>query len=385
MKIAVIAGTIGGIVGFRLDMMLAFKSRGHEVVAVSALEKPSLKKILDEHNIRFKQINVDRKSVNPFKEFSLVREIKSFLKAERFDAVIAFTPKMATYATIAAMLAGVKKRIAVFTGLGYAFAQNSLWGLMRRIPFVFIYGLGMRCASNVIFQNIDDKKTAEKLLMTAASKSAIMNGSGVNLEKFPYSTPPENKIVFTFVGRLIKDKGIHEFLYASKKIKELQPDVKIVILGAPDNNPSSIDENEFNKIKNDGKIECMGFVSDVVKYITETSVAVLPSYREGCPHSMLEAMSIGRALILADAPGTRVPLALTEKGKRQQKMGATVIEGENGFLVRPRDGDAIVDAMKCFIENPALITSMGYKSRKLAEEKFDVDKVNAFLLSILES
>ena len=384
MKIAVLAGTIGGIVGFRLDMMLAFAAKGHEVVAFSGLERPELRRVLGDHNIPFEKIDVDRKSVNPFKEFLLIRQLKSAFDSGNFDAVVAFTPKIATYSAIAAKLAGVKKRVAVYTGLGFAFASQSFLGLLLRVPFSIIYGLGMRCATDVLFQNPDDKLIAEKFFMSSAPKDALMNGSGVNTAKFPFTEPPKEEIVFTFVGRLIKHKGVREFIYAADKIKRKYPKVKFMMLGSTDNNPSSIGREEFEKIKAEGNIDCKGFVADIASYIANTSVAVLPSYREGCPRSMLEAMSMGRALILADAPGTRVPIELGELGARQKSAGMAVMEGKNGFLVLPRNGDALAEAMERFVKDPSLVVSMGKKSREIAEEKFDVDKVNDFLLSVLE-
>lgn len=384
MKIGVFAGTITGIVGFRLDMMKAFIARGHEIVAVSGFEKPHLRDVLDAGGIRFIGIDIDRKSVNPLKEFSLIRELKSILNAEKFDAVIAFTPKMATYTAIAAKFSGIKKRVAVFTGLGFAFTSEKFFEKLAKLPFRFIYGLGMHCATDVLFQNPDDMHIAESLGMSNAAKDKLMNGSGVNLEKFPYSDAPRGEISFVFVGRLTKHKGVREFIYAAKKIKARHPNVRFVMIGSVDNNPASIGKDEFEKIKSGGEIECTGFVSDVAKYVSQCSVAVLPSYREGCPRSMLEAMSIGRALILADSVGTRVPINLTDEGRRQQSQGEPVMIGENGFLVRPRDGDALAEAMERFIENPELVSAMGKRSREIAEEKFDVDKVNAFLLSIIE-
>ena len=187
------------------------------------------------------------------------------------------------------------------------------------------------------------------------------------------------------MGRLIRHKGVCEFIAAAEKIKEKYPQVKFTMLGAPDKNPSSISQEDFEKLKSDGNIECTGFVSNVSDYVSKNSVAVLPSYREGCPRSMLEAMSIGRALILADSVGTRVPIVLTQRGRAQQAAGEAVMEGENGFLVRVRDSDALAEAMERFVKNPDLIVSMGRRSREIAEEKFDVDKVNAFVLSIIEA
>ena len=385
MKIDVIAGTINSVIGFRLDMMRAFIARGHSVVAVSGLEKPEMLPTLARNGIGFREIRVDRKSVNPLKEFALVRELKRLFAAEKFDAVIAFTPKVATYAAIAAKLSGVRKRVAVYTGLGFAFTAQSFAGRLLSVPFRFVFGLGMRCATNVLFQNPDDMLLAQNCGMSPMSKNALMNGSGVNLQKFPFSPPPEGGIGFVFVGRLIRHKGVCEFIAAAQKIKKKHPQVKFTMLGAPDKNPSSISQADFEKLKSDGGIECAGFVSNVSDYVSKNSVAVLPSYREGCPRSMLEAMSIGRALILADSVGTRVPIVLTQKGRAQQAAGEAVMEGENGFLVRVRDSDALAEAMERFVKNPDLIVSMGKRSREIAEEKFDVDKVNAFVLSIIEA
>ena len=169
---------------------------------------------------------------------------------------------------------------------------------------------------------------------------------------------------FLFIGRLLGDKGVREYAQAARLLKRSNPRVQCAMMGWIDSNPNAITQAELDGWVADGSIEFLGRLSDVRPAIEACSVYVLPSYREGTPRTVLEAMAMGRAVITTDAPGCR----------------ETVVDGDNGFLVPVRSADALADAMACFITEPTLAARMGQRGRQLAEDKYDVHKVNAVML-----
>jgi glycosyltransferase involved in cell wall biosynthesis len=170
---------------------------------------------------------------------------------------------------------------------------------------------------------------------------------------------------YLFIGRLLGDKGVREFAEAARLLKRNNPQVICSLVGWIDSNPNSITQAELDGWVADGRIEFLGRLADVRPAIEACSVFVLPSYREGTPRTVLEAMAMGRAIITTDAPGCR----------------ETVVHGENGFLIPVQDPKALAQAMRCFIHEPELQQSMGARSRQIAEEKYDVNKVNAVILA----
>jgi glycosyltransferase involved in cell wall biosynthesis len=193
-----------------------------------------------------------------------------------------------------------------------------------------------------------------------------LGGIGVDLADWPLAPPVTQPVTFLLAARLLREKGIFEYAEAARKVKSLHPDVRFVLLGGLDPNPGGLDQADVETWVKEGLLEWPGHVA-VKPWLTQTSVFVLPSYREGVPRSTQEAMAMGRAVITTNAPGCR----------------ETVDEGTNGFLVPVRDVPALTEAMLRFVEDPTLIATMGKESRRLAEKRFDVHAINARLLKIL--
>ncbi len=188
----------------------------------------------------------------------------------------------------------------------------------------------------------------------------------MNLEKFkPVSFPEEP--AFLFIGRLIKDKGIMEFLEACKVIKGNHPEVRCLLVGPFDSNPSALKPEELDFYLKKGIIEYFGEQTDVRPFIAQSSIYVLPSYHEGTPKTVLESMAMGRPIITSDAPVCR----------------ETVIEGQNGFLVGVQNIPELVEKMEYFITNPNCAKVMGSESFRMAKEKYDVKNVNKRILEIM--
>jgi glycosyltransferase involved in cell wall biosynthesis len=280
----------------------------------------------------------------------------------RPNVFLAYTIKPVIYGLIAATAARVPRRFALVTGLGYAFQEDtgraSLRWLMRKL-----YGAALTCSSKVFLQNPDDRELLRKRGVLRSVPSFIVNGSGVDLSHYevaPLSSEPS----FLLIARLLADKGIREYVEAARQVRLTHPSIQFVLVGWMDSNPNAISEAELAGWVAEGLIKFLGRLQDVRPAIRSSTIYVLPSYREGTPRTVLEAMAMGRPIITTDAPGCR----------------ETVIDGENGYLVRARSSSALAAAMLRFIDDPAVIPTMGARSRKIAEAKYDVHKINATML-----
>jgi len=266
---------------------------------------------------------------------------------------------------MAASIAGVPQRYALITGLGYAFQGGDQRNLLRRLA-QGLYALSLRGAKKVFFQNQDDLKLFQEIgILKPNAPSCVVNGSGVNMNHYAHTPIPKEAPSFLLVARLIGDKGIREYAASAKLVKAQHPEVRFVLVGWIDENPSAIKQTELDTWIAEGTIDYLGRLGDVRPAIAQCSVFVLPSYREGTPRSVLEAMSMGRAIITTDAPGCR----------------ETVRVEDNGLLVPIGSVDELAKAMLRFVENEELVLRMGQRSREIAEEKYDVHKVNQVMLN----
>jgi glycosyltransferase involved in cell wall biosynthesis len=231
-----------------------------------------------------------------------------------------------------------------------------------------LYKHSLRFARVVFLLNPDDMALFVNGGMVDRSKVRLLNGIGLKLDHYQLAPPVQQPLVFILIGRLLREKGLYDYLEAARRVKASHPDVRFLVLGGVDMNPSSISEAEVRTWVDEGTIEWPGQVSDVRGWIAESSVFVLPSYREGLPRSTQEVMAMGRPVITTDVPGCR----------------ETVVEGLNGYLVPVRDSNALAQAMLRFVREPELIAVMGRESRRMAEERFDVNQINAQILNEME-
>jgi glycosyltransferase involved in cell wall biosynthesis len=264
-------------------------------------------------------------------------------------------------------LAGVPYRFALITGLGYAFqgqeedggSRSLLRSLVKRL-----YGLALGGIHKVFFQNPDDEALFRSLgILRSVIPSRVVNGSGVDVAQYSVAPLPAEPS-FLLIARLLGDKGVREYVEAARRVRVRQPAAVFRLVGWIDENPDAIHQHEVDGWVADGVIEYLGRLEDVRQAIGASSVYVLPSYREGTPRTILEAMAMGRAIVTTDAPGCR----------------ETVEDGDNGFLVPVKAVDELAAAMLRFVEQPLLAAKMGSRSRQIAEEKYDVHKVNAVML-----
>jgi glycosyltransferase involved in cell wall biosynthesis len=244
-----------------------------------------------------------------------------------------------------------------------------VWSYKRRLlraGVSWLYKLALSLAHQVIFLNKDDIAEFVDDGLVDSAKVSCIGGIGFDLNEWPFSAPCTQSF-FLLAARLLSEKGITQYADAARLVKARYPEVRFVLLGGLAPNPGGLQQAEVHAWVDENLLEWPGHVP-VQPWLAQTSVYVLPSYyREGVPRSTQEAMAMGRAVITTDAPGCR----------------ETVDQGVNGFLVPVRDVKALVTAMLRFIENPNLVGSMGQQSCQMAEERFDVCKINAKMLEVL--
>ena len=363
-KFILVASHPDSLINFRGPLIRALLSKNLEVhVAAPDLDADSsIRSSLESYGVNVHKIYMKRTGMNPISDLKTIFQLWILMQKIKPNYFLGYTHKPVIYGNLAAWMAGVNKQFALITGLGYTFQSKILW-LNHLLQF--LYRISMRKVEKVFFQNPDDESLFQNLgiIKTSDNKSVVVNGSGVDLKKFNTSPFPK-KIQFLLIARLLGDKGVREYFKAAKAVREKRPDIKFGLVGWIDNHPDAISKQELDERIDAGDIFFYGRMDDVKPAISESSVYVLPSYREGTPRTVLEAMAMGRPIITTDAPGCK----------------ETVKDGINGYIVKVKSSQALVKAMFSFIEQPELIESMGNNSRKIAEDKYDVDKVNKHMM-----
>ncbi len=315
-------------------------------------------------------IPLDRAGTNPFRDLLTYKALKSVFQKLKPDVVLSYTSKPIIYSGLAI---GKDTKIKFFpnlTGLGYGFTEE--FQLKRKIiNFILksLYKLSLRSSSTIIFQNPDDEKLFKKLNITNGKKTFVINGSGVDLKFYsPISLP--SKPIFLMLSRLVADKGVIEYCEAAREIRAKFPNAIFQLAGSFDPNPSGLKYDQLKSFIDKKDIRYLGHVNDVREIIGNCRFFVLPSYREGTPRSILEAMSIGRPIITTNAAGCK----------------ETVLEGINGLLVPIKDKKSLVMAIeKMLMLDDKKINYMAEESIKLVREKYDVRKVNQNIVQIINN
>ena len=365
-------GLFGGyapsIINFRGVLVRTLVRDGHRVVAF-APPSPEWAGRIENLGATFVPIPFSRTGIDPLGDLRARYGFQSALKRFGVEALLAYTIKPVVYGIPAARDAGVEKRVALITGLGYTFGKETL--TQRALGKITrqLYRNALSHATAVLFQNPDDQHLFQEQTLVTPEKAQVIAGSGVDLVEYPRASAPRTGSVrYLVIARLLADKGIREFVEAARIVHRQRREATFHIVGPSDPNPMAIRQSELNAWIAEGVVEIHPPTDDVRPHLAACDVYVLPSYREGTPRTVLEAMATGRPIITTDAPGCR----------------ETTVDGDNGFLVPIRDPEALADAMLKLASDRALRERMGRRSREIAEKKYDVHRVNEDIMRAME-
>lgn len=366
-KIAIVANTTWNIYNFRLNVIEELSNRGFEVLVIAPVDD------YIEYKKQFPQVkhyalrSLNRNSRNPLKDILLTIELRRKYKRLKPDIVLHYTHKPNIFGTLAAFSLGIPS-VSVVTGLGYAFIRNNLINKITTL----LYKLSGNKAAKMIFENEDDRQFFIDKRIISAEKAVAVKGCGVNLSYFyPYPNGQiKRKTTFTYIGRLLYDKGILEFVEAARVLAKQNEDVEFWVIGElDDNNPSTVREDDVLEWVNNDIIKYYGFVRDVRPLISKSDCIVLPSYREGLPRIVIEAMAMAKPIITTQTPGCR----------------ETVDEGRSGYLVPSKDILGLTKAMNKFkslsYEEKHI---MGNNGRLKAEREFDDKKIALKIVDLIQ-
>lgn len=343
----------------RLPLAVAAKAAGYEV-HVAAAYSPHVERIRA-LGYQCHIVSFVRSGQGPFNELRTLIQLVWLFRHVKPDLVHLITIKPVLYGGIAARITGVGAVISAVSGLGTVFVANSLAARLRRWLVIRLYVAAFRQKRlAVIFQNPDDRDTLLAADCLRTSEVRMIRGAGVALEDYPYLPEPEGKTVVVMVARLLKDKGVLEFVDAAKILHQRGVDVQIRLIGSLDQgNPTSVTEQDLNVWRKENVVEVLGFREDIAEQYAASNIVCLPSYREGLPKSLVEAAACGRAVVTTDVPGCR----------------DAITPDVTGLLVPAKDAFILANAIQKLVENPKARKRMGLAGRLLAEEAFAIGKI----------
>lgn len=350
----------GFFLSHRLPIALAAQKMGYDVHVASA-DGLDVQEVVDlglVHHV----ISLERSGQNPFKEFVSIIGLYRLFKQLKPDLVHLITIKPVLYGGIAAKLAGVPATVAAVSGLGTVFMAGSKAAYLRRWLVIMLYRIAFsQKRLIVIFQNPNDQEALLDIGALRPSDTRIIRGSGVDLNDYPFVDEPRDaKLVIVMAARLLRDKGVFEFIEAAKLLKASGCDVVMRLIGSFDKgNPTSVSSQDVDNWSSNDFIEILGYRTDIANQYAAANIVCLPSYREGLPKGLVEAAACGRAVVTTDVPGCR----------------DAIEPGITGLLVPVKDAAALADAIKELVEFPEKRIKMGLAGRMLAEKAFVIDEI----------
>lgn len=355
-------------VSHRLPLALGAENAGYEVAlltgqAGSKTMEPAAELELSRHKIKHKRVAFGSGSLNPVLELWALLQLTRELRQSRPDIVHCASPKGLLYGGLAARLAGVKCLVLAVSGMGFAFTSGTRAGPRRKL-IAAVYMASLRIVlrhpnCTVIVQNTDDRRTYLEAGLASPKQLRLIPGSGVDLQKVVQAAIPKQPIVL-FPARMLRDKGLAEFVDAARAIRAEEPGWRFVLAGAADyDNPTSIDADAIRVWQSQGIVEWLGHVEDMAPLFAAASIVCLPSYREGMPKSLLEAAAAGCAVVTTDVTGCR----------------EAIIDGQTGDLVPVRNGSALAQALLTLMRDAPRRHQYGANGRRLAAERFSVTSV----------
>lgn len=344
----------------RLPLALEMKKLGYEVFILA--KDTGKRQVIESHGLFFIEIDFERSGKNPFKELSVIFKIYRNLMRLQPAIVHNVTIKPALYSTIAWKLYGNKKikNINAISGLGYNFIGGRD-GIVQRV-LKKLMNFAFSKDINFIFQNPDDLEVYKQLGYLEKNRYKLIKGAGVDSNEFQVAEPVlKDRLHVVLTARMLKDKGILEFIDAAKILEDKWKDAALFrLIGDLDHeNPAGIKEEELKNLEVDNYIVWEGYRSDVMSILKDSDIVCLPSYREGLPKSLIEAMAIGRPIVSTDVPGCR----------------ECVDENFNGFLVKAKDSKALSEKIDTLLGSETMRLKMGANSRAKMINELSLDKV----------
>lgn len=351
MRIAVVANSAWYLYNFRRRLMQAFRDDGHDVVAVSPADGHAQR--LRDEGFDWIEWPVSPSGTRPWRELAAVLALRRRLRSRRVDVAFTYTPKANIYAGLA--VRGLPlAHVPNVSGLGRVFIERS--ALTRLVSW--LYRIAFSRARVVVFQNEDDRVQFLAARLVPATRTLRVPGSGVDLDRFqPMPLPAGDAPAFLFIGRVLSDKGVREYVEAARRVRQRRPNARFRILGSVGvDNPTAIPADELQSWVDGGLVEWLGSTDDVRDSIAQAHCVVLPSYREGVPRALLEAAAMARPCVATDVPGCR----------------DAVVDGRTGLLCAPRDVAALADTLERFIAaGPRMWAQMGSEGRAHVQANFD--------------
>lgn len=377
-RILVVGTVLKSLTNFRLPLLREMVAAGH-VVHASACDAPGRaddsdptayghEQLLSELGISFTPLQVNRAGLNPCKDILGLRQLRALIKKFSPTIIFAYGAKPIVYAgAVAGIAAPAARTIFMITGLGFLFMQSGLKGRCLSLVARTLYKPLLARSSAVVFHNKDDYSMFLEGGLSSPLVSHTVPGSGVDCDKF--HPIPETPIVydFIFIGRILRDKGIRELMEAIRILRARGRFPRVAVVGGLDQNPSGISRKVIQGWEADRLADFFGEVDEVSPFIAQARVLVLPSYREGMPRSVLEAMAMGKAVIASDVPGCR----------------DAVVHNVSGLLVPPRSAEALASAMQSLFNSPATADDMGLKGLAIARSRFEARLVARQTLEVM--
>ncbi|MFC6997147.1 glycosyltransferase family 4 protein [Rufibacter roseus] len=352
MRIAIVINKSWNIFNFRLSLVKALLHAGHEVVAIAPEDAYSAKLVAE--GCGFVPLTMESKGTNPVKDMLLIRDFYKAYKKVKPDVILQYTIKPNIYGSIAAKMAGIPT-INNVSGLGTVFIVQNL---VSKIAMA-LYKFSFQFPAKVFFQNNDDKQLFLERKLVREEITEVIPGSGIDTKSFQPAAAfkRQEPFVFLMVSRALYEKGLVEYVEASKILKAKYPNVRVQLLGAIDEEGNiGIKRSLVEQWAQEGWLEYLGTSDDVASVVHGADCVVLPSYREGTPRTLLEAAALGKPIVTTNVPGCK----------------ETVVDGYNGYLCEVRNGADLAAKMEQVYLLPELqLQTMGQNSRQLAEDKFD--------------
>lgn len=361
-KLAFVGNSSRTMANFRIGLLKALSEKYD--ITVIALKDSDIT-IYEKNNIKFIDVYVDSKGLNPIKDLKFIFCLRDIYLKEKFDFIFHYTIKPVIYGSFAAILAN-KAHISVITGLGYTFIKE---GLINKIT-ILLYRLSLKKAKEVWFLNNDDLEMFLRKKIVSKKKTKLLNGEGIDMELFQPQKKKSKNFSFIFIGRVLWDKGVGEYIQACKILKSKYPEIKFEILGPLGaENPAAIKPEQMNVWVNEMFVDYLGETTDVIPYISNSDCIVLPSYREGLSRILLEAAAMERPIIASNVAGCK----------------EVVEDNVSGFLCNPKDAVNLAACMeKIYLLEAEERQKMGKRGREIVLEKFEEKIIIENYLKILK-